>query len=114
MSVNKNLIELNEIIIKYKKIKAQLTINNNNDDDGDNKNNDYKKKDDEDAISLNEPIKGIKEQKIYALKNINFTVKEGEFVAIIGDVGSGKSSLIQEAQILILETNQIIEIQIIT
>ena len=44
LSVNKNLIELNEIIIKYKKIKAQLTINNNNDDDGDNKNNDYKKK----------------------------------------------------------------------
>lgn len=29
------------------------------------------------------------------LKNINFEVKKGEFVCIIGDVGSGKSSLLQ-------------------
>ena len=29
------------------------------------------------------------------LKNINFTVKRGEKVAIIGEVGSGKSSLLQ-------------------
>ena len=48
-----------------------------------------------DAISLNESQKGTKSQKSYALKNINFTVKEGEFVCIIGEVGSGKSSLIQ-------------------
>ena len=72
--------------------------NNLNLDEEDNiekKEKNPEKKDDEDAISLDEPVKGIKEQKIYALKNINFTVKEGEFVAIIGDVGSGKSSLIQ-------------------
>ena len=56
--------------------------------------NDQKVNDD-DAISINEPIKGLKEQKKSALKNINFTIKEGEFVAIIGEVGSGKSSLIQ-------------------
>ena len=49
----------------------------------------------DDAISLDESQKGVKDQKIYALKNINFTVKEGEFVCIIGEVGSGKSSLIQ-------------------
>ena len=49
----------------------------------------------DDALSLNESQKGTKDQKIYALKNINFTVKEGEFVCIIGEVGSGKSSLIQ-------------------
>ena len=29
------------------------------------------------------------------LKNINLTIKEGEFICIIGEVGSGKSSLIQ-------------------
>ena len=29
------------------------------------------------------------------LKNINLTVKQGEFICIIGEVGSGKSSLIQ-------------------
>ena len=51
--------------------------------------------DEDDAISLNESQKGFKDQKLYALKNINFTVKEGEFVCIIGEVGSGKSSLIQ-------------------
>ena len=50
---------------------------------------------DDDAISLDESQTGIKSQKTYALKNINFTVKEGEFVCIIGEVGSGKSSLIQ-------------------
>ena len=50
---------------------------------------------DDDAISLDESQKGVKAQKIYALKDINFTVKEGEFVCIIGEVGSGKSSLIQ-------------------
>ena len=29
-----------------------------------------------------------------ALKNLNLTIKKGEFVCIIGDVGSGKSSLL--------------------
>jgi len=31
---------------------------------------------------------------LLALKDLNFTVKKGEFVCIIGDVGSGKSSLL--------------------
>ena len=60
-----------------------------------NEDSDDKSEDENDAISLNESQKGTKDQKIYALKNINFTVKEGEFVCIIGEVGSGKSSLIQ-------------------
>lgn len=29
-----------------------------------------------------------------ALKDINLSIKQGEFVCIIGDVGSGKSSLL--------------------
>ena len=60
-----------------------------------NEDSEDKSDDENDAISLNESQKGTKDQKIYALKNINFTVKEGEFVCIIGEVGSGKSSLIQ-------------------
>ena len=31
----------------------------------------------------------------FYLSNINLTVKKGEFICIIGEVGSGKSSLIQ-------------------
>lgn len=42
----------------------------------------------------------------YTLKNINLRIKRGEFVAIIGDVGSGKSSLIQAliGEIMVDET----------
>lgn len=35
-----------------------------------------------------------KEGEIQALKNINFRVKEGEFVSIIGPSGCGKSTLL--------------------
>lgn len=31
----------------------------------------------------------------YALKNVNFTIEDGEFVGLIGHTGSGKSTLIQ-------------------
>ena len=68
---------------------------NSNLDKEDNVDKEGKRIEEDDAISLNESQKGFKDQKIYALKNINFTVKEGEFVCIIGEVGSGKSSLIQ-------------------
>ena len=41
------------------------------------------------------------------LNNINLTVKEGEFICIIGEVGSGKSSLIQAIlnNMIILQNN---------
>ena len=41
------------------------------------------------------------------LKNINLTVKQGEFICIIGEVGSGKSSLIQAIlnNMIILQKN---------
>lgn len=34
------------------------------------------------------------ETGVFSLNDINLSVKKGEFVAIIGDVGAGKSSLI--------------------
>jgi ABC-type multidrug transport system fused ATPase/permease subunit len=53
------------------------------------------KNDSDDALSVNDSKRYLNMKKKYALKNINFTVKEGEFVCIIGEVGSGKSSLVQ-------------------
>lgn len=34
-------------------------------------------------------------ESVVTLKDIDFKVRKGEFVCIIGDVGSGKSSLLQ-------------------
>ncbi len=39
-------------------------------------------------------IYGHAEAKVEALKNVNISVKQGEFVAIVGASGSGKSSLL--------------------
>ena len=38
--------------------------------------------------------KGSREDNVVTLKNINLEVKQGELVAIVGPVGSGKSSLL--------------------
>ncbi|CAD8103784.1 unnamed protein product [Paramecium sonneborni] len=40
-----------------------------------------------------EPVQQVESESI--LKNINLRIEKGQFVAIVGDVGSGKSSLIQ-------------------
>ena len=39
-------------------------------------------------------VYGEGENKLEALKNINFSIKRGEFVAIVGASGSGKSTLL--------------------
>ncbi|MBU5317361.1 ABC transporter ATP-binding protein [Clostridium bornimense] len=39
-------------------------------------------------------IYGEKENEVKALVNINFSVKQGEFIAIVGTSGSGKSTLL--------------------
>lgn len=47
-----------------------------------------------------EKIYGNAEVQTYALKGITFTIKEGEFVAIMGPSGSGKSTLLHQLGLL--------------
>ena len=41
----------------------------------------------------------------YALKNVNLKIEKGSFTAIIGQTGSGKSTLIQHINALLLPTS---------
>ena len=51
--------------------------------------------------------KVMKLEQLIALKGINLNIKQGEFVCIIGDVGSGKSSLLSAliGDLLYLDSN---------
>ena len=46
----------------------------------------------------------------YALKNVNLKIDKGSFTAIIGQTGSGKSTLIQHINALLLPTSGEIKI----
>lgn len=48
--------------------------------------------------------KGLADEK-YALKNVNLNIKKGEFIGIVGHTGSGKSTLIQHLNGLLMPTN---------
>ena len=46
------------------------------------------------AVEIKDLHKSYEDGKIKALNGINLTIKEGEFVSIIGPSGSGKSTLL--------------------
>jgi len=50
-------------------------------------------------------IFGEAETAIYALKNVSFSVKKGEFILIVGSSGSGKSTLLNMIGLLDRPTN---------
>ena len=49
----------------------------------------------EEDLEVDKPKESQKLNNFLALKKLDFQIKKGEFVCIIGDVGSGKSSLLQ-------------------
>lgn len=53
-----------------------------------------KEKHNESFTALNEAVNKNESQRNIVLKNINLEIKKGEFVGIIGEIGSGKSTLI--------------------
>ena len=50
-------------------------------------------------------IFGEGETAVYALKNVSFSVKKGEFILIVGSSGSGKSTLLNMIGLLDRPTN---------
>lgn len=46
------------------------------------------------AVEINDLYKSYEDGKIKALNGVNLTIKDGEFVSIIGPSGSGKSTLL--------------------
>ena len=63
-----------------------------------------------DCREIEEESKTVTLDKKIALKQVNFTIKKGELVAVIGKVGSGKSSLISSVLGEMLSVdNEIIE-----
>ncbi|KZV72166.1 ABC transporter, partial [Peniophora sp. CONT] len=54
-----------------------------------------KKEDKKDTSDAEPPAEPAKEEPVFELKDVDFTVARGKLVAIVGAVGSGKSSLLQ-------------------
>ena len=58
--------------------------------------------DEEEAAGRKEPV--VPKRVNYAVENASFTIKKGEFVAIVGRNGSGKSTLARTMNALLLPT----------
>ena len=50
-------------------------------------------------------IDGMKSEEIPALKSVNLTVKEGEYISVLGHNGSGKSTLAKLLNLILIPTS---------
>ena len=53
-----------------------------------------------------ENVTYIYDKKIKALEDINIEIEKGEFIAVVGNTGSGKSTLIQHLNGLLLTSSR--------
>lgn len=52
------------------------------------------KKEEEEKLKKKEALENTSLQKLQVLSDLDISIKKGEFVCIVGDVGSGKSSIL--------------------
>ena len=74
-------------------------------DDYEDENEYQKNKDDSQTVSVGHID--------YAVNNVDFSIKKGEFVAIVGRNGSGKSTLARTTNALLLPTDGTVLVNVI-
>lgn len=60
--------------------------------------------------NLNHIYSSIGSSDVYALKNINVSINDGEFIGIIGQTGSGKTTFVQHLNGLLLPSSGTVEV----
>lgn len=60
--------------------------------------------------NLNHNYSSIGSNDVYALKNINISINDGEFIGIIGQTGSGKTTFVQHLNGLLLPSSGTVEV----
>lgn len=60
--------------------------------------------------NLNHIYSSIGSNDVYALKNINVSINDGEFIGIIGQTGSGKTTFVQHLNGLLLPSSGTVEV----
>lgn len=60
--------------------------------------------------NLNHNYSSIGSSDVYALKNINVSINDGEFIGIIGQTGSGKTTFVQHLNGLLIPSSGTVEV----
>ena len=93
-------LDLNDVI-RFKNVNISMNDDNDDEDKSNEQDKVNDKEDDELKEEISSPSSSSNKRMKYEskdefiLKNLNFTIKKGEFISIIGKVGSGKSLLLK-------------------